>query len=307
MITIFCTPKNFEGIFDIIQKNAIRSWRYLSEDLEIIIFGKSKGSQEISNEIKGIHYPDVKCSKNGVPFLSDMLQKASDIASFNVLLFINSDIVLPKNSIEIFKKANRTKSKFLFVGHRWDMKVNNFINFKDPGKVAKFWKVSKSVSKKNSPAAIDYFLFRKNSLKRIPDFAIGRPGYDNWLIWYARRNFIPVIDISKEIEVIHQTHHYNFHNLKNDPKIVDRNKIPVDEDGLSNFKIHGKKVLNILDANYKMENGKISKKTSIDYIYRNVGKLPIIFPEFSIFFNIYKNFYRMFLYRDLNQDKSSKL
>ena len=41
MITIFCTPKNFEGIFDIVQKNAIRSWRYLSDDLEIIIFGKS--------------------------------------------------------------------------------------------------------------------------------------------------------------------------------------------------------------------------------------------------------------------------
>ena len=84
-------------------------------------------------------------------------------------------------------------------------------------------------------------MFKKNSLKRIPDFVIGRPGYDNWLIWYARRNFIPVIDISKEIEVIHQTHHYNFHNLKNDPKIVDRNKIPLDEDGLSNFKIHGQK------------------------------------------------------------------
>ena len=121
------------------------------------------------------------------------------------------------------------------------MKVNNFINFNDPVKVAKFWNVSKSVSKKNSPAAIDYFLFRKNSLKSIPDFAIGRPGYDNWLIWYARRNFIPVIDISKEIRVIHQTHHYNFHNLKNDPKIVDRNKIPIDEDGLSNLRYMDKK------------------------------------------------------------------
>ena len=130
-------------------------------------------------------------------------------------------------------------------------------------------------------------------LKSIPEFVIGRPGYDNWLIWYARRNFIPVIDISKEIKVIHQTHHFNFHNLNNDPKIVDRNKIPIEEDGLSNFKIHGKKVLNILDANYKMENGKILKKTSKDYIYRNLGKLPIIFPEFSIFLNIYKKLYRI--------------
>ena len=307
MITIFCTPKNFEGIFDIIQKNAIRSWRYLSEDLEIIIFGNSKGSQEISNEIKGVYHPDVKTSKNGVPLLSSMFQKANEIASFDVLLFINSDIILPMNFVEVFKKANQTKSKFLFVGHRWDLKVNNFITFDDPVKVAKFWKLSKTRSRKDSPAAIDYFLFRKNSLKSIPEFVIGRPGYDNWLIWYARRNFIPVIDISKEMEVIHQTHHFNFHNLRNDPKIVDRNKISIEEDGLSNLKIHGQRVLNILDADYKMENGKISKKTSKDYTYRNLGKLPIIFPEFSIFLNIYKKLYRMVLHRTFKLGKASKL
>ena len=144
MITIFCTPKNFEGIFDIIQKNAIRSWRYLSEDLEIIIFGKSKGSKEISNEIKGVYHPDVETSKNGVPLLSSMFQKANEIASFDVLLFINSDIILPMNFVEVFKKANQTKSKFLFVGHRWDLKVNNFITFDDPVKVAKFWELSKN-------------------------------------------------------------------------------------------------------------------------------------------------------------------
>ena len=302
MITIFCTPKNFEGIFDIIQKNAMRSWRYLSKDLEIIIFGKSRGVQEVSDEIKAIHCPEVKCSKNGVPLLSDMFKKANKIASFDVLLFINSDIILPKNFIDCFKKANQTNSKFLFVGHRWDLKVDNFINFYEPNTNIKFWKISKSKSKKHSPAAIDFFLFRKNSLRRIPDFVVGRPGYDNWLIWYARRNFIPVIDISKEIQVIHQIHHFNFHNLKNNPNIVDRNKIPIEQDGLSNFKLHGQKVLNILDANYKMENGKISKKKSKDYIYRNLGKLPIIFPEFSMFLNIYKKIYRMFLYNVFNSN-----
>ena len=59
----FLYPKNFEGIFDIIQKNAIRSWRHLSNDIEIIIFGDSKGAKEISDEVEGIYYPDVKCSK----------------------------------------------------------------------------------------------------------------------------------------------------------------------------------------------------------------------------------------------------
>ena len=40
--------------------------------------------------------------------------------------------------------------------------------------------------------------------KHIPDFAVGRMGYDNWLIWYARRKLIPVVDLSKQLKVIHQ-------------------------------------------------------------------------------------------------------
>ena len=99
MITIFGTPKNFEGIFKIIQINAIRSWRSLSKDIEIIIFGKSKGAQKIANEVSAIYYPNIKCSKNGVPLLSDLFHKANKIASFDILLFINSDILLPKRFI----------------------------------------------------------------------------------------------------------------------------------------------------------------------------------------------------------------
>ena len=92
MITIFCTPKNFEGIFNIIQTNAIRSWRYLSEDVEIIIFGKSEGAQKIANEVSAIYFPDVKCSKNGVPILSDQT-----LPSHNVMK--NRRITLPPGGV----------------------------------------------------------------------------------------------------------------------------------------------------------------------------------------------------------------
>ena len=297
MITIFCTPKNFEGIFDTIQRNAIRSWRHLSKDIEIIIFGNSKGAKKIANEVNGIYYPDVKCSNNGVPFLSDLFHKANIIASFEILLFINSDILLPEKIIGTIKIVNNKFSNFLLVGYRWDLEVKKLINFKKTSISSSFWKISESKSRKDSPAAIDYFIFRKNSLKKIPDFVIGRPGYDNWLIWYARRNFIPVIDISEEVKAIHQSHHFNFHNLKNDPKIYDRNKIPIEEDGLKNLKLHGEKVLNLLDADYFVSNGTVLKKRTKEYVYRNLGKLPIIFYEFSFFLNIYKKLYRMLLYK----------
>lgn len=92
--------------------------------------------------------------------------------------------------------------------------MEKLINFNEAAAESLFWEMSEMKSKKASPAAIDYFGFRKNSLKKIPDFVVGRPGYDNWLIWYARRNFMPVVDISEEVKVIHQSHHYNFHNLK---------------------------------------------------------------------------------------------
>ena len=88
MITIFCTPKNFDGIFNTIQKNAIRSWRQISKEIEIIIFGNSRGSKEISKEVNGIYYPDVKCSRNGVPILSDLFKKANKISSFDILLLL---------------------------------------------------------------------------------------------------------------------------------------------------------------------------------------------------------------------------
>ena len=51
MITIFSTHKNFEGIFNTIQINALSSWRALSTEIEIIIFGDSKGGKEAANEI----------------------------------------------------------------------------------------------------------------------------------------------------------------------------------------------------------------------------------------------------------------
>tara|TARA_Y100000591_G_scaffold261818_1_gene234648 strand:+ start:4805 stop:5713 length:909 start_codon:yes stop_codon:yes gene_type:complete len=299
MITIFCTPKNFEGIFKIIQINAIRSWRSLSKDIEIIIFGKSIGARKIANEVSAIYYPDVKCSKNGVPLLSDLFHKANKIASFDILLFINSDILLPKNILYPIKNINDKFSKFLLVGHRWDLKVEKLIDFNEEIAASSFWKMSEKESKKGSPAAIDYFVFRKNSLKKTPDFVVGRPGYDNWLIWYARRNFIPVVDVSEEVTAIHQSHHYNFHNLKNDPKIFDRDKIPLEEDGKKNMKLHGQKVLNLLDADFFFVNNKIEKKTSKDYVYRNLGKLSIIFPEFSFFLNIYAKLYRMFLFKSI--------
>ncbi|MBA65882.1 MAG: hypothetical protein CMG55_08795 [Candidatus Marinimicrobia bacterium] len=289
MITIFCTPKNFEGIFDVIQKNAIRSWRKVSSEIEIIIFGDSFGAKEIASEVNGIYYPKIKCSKNGVPFLSDLFDKANKISVNDTLMFINADIIIPKNIFDPIKIIRNQFQNFLSVGSRWDLDVDQSINFEKEDIVKLFWEKANNYSVRSSPAAIDYFIFNKNSIKKIPDFVIGRPGYDNWLLWYARRNLIPLIDLSNEIRVIHQNHHFNFHNIKQDPKIY------YEEDGLNNRKIHGNKVLNLLDANYELINGMINKKKSKEWFDRNLRSLPQIFPEISFVLKLYRKIYRKYL------------
>ena len=50
MITLFATPKNFTDIFNTIQLNALRSWRALSPEIQIIIFGDSDGSKQAAEE-----------------------------------------------------------------------------------------------------------------------------------------------------------------------------------------------------------------------------------------------------------------
>tara|TARA_S200000501_G_scaffold367155_1_gene403080 strand:- start:8469 stop:9314 length:846 start_codon:yes stop_codon:yes gene_type:complete len=280
MFTILTTAKDFDSNFKLIQVNAINSWRSLSEDIEIIIFGASKGVNEYSKIINATYIPKIKCTDSGIPLISDMIFQGTRRAKYDLLLLINADIILPNNFLDIIQILKNRKKKFLAIGHRWDMDVDEYINFNNPTETKNFWSLSIEVSKQHSCTGIDYFIFKKGTLKSLPDFAIGRFGWDNWILWYVRRRLIPLIDLSAEIKVIHQNHIYKKH-FKTD---IDKN-----------VKLGEEKGLNILDSNYLFKNGRITRNVSKSFINRNLGKLPKIFPEISIFLVLYKKIYKKFI------------
>jgi hypothetical protein len=43
----------------------------------------------------------------------------------------------------------------------------------------------------------------------MPDFAIGRAGWDNWMIYHARQQGWPVIDGTPDVMILHQNHDYS--------------------------------------------------------------------------------------------------
>jgi hypothetical protein len=62
------------------------------------------------------------------------------------------------------------------------------------------------------PQWIDYFVFPRHLLyQQVPPFAVGRPGYDNWLLWKVRSIGVPVVDVTRAVVAIHQNHDYSHH------------------------------------------------------------------------------------------------
>jgi hypothetical protein len=62
---------------------------------------------------------------------------------------------------------------------------------------------------RHKPSGSDYFIYPRACFKNIPDFAIGRAGWDNWMIFESRRQGWKTIDASEEIHIIHQNHDYS--------------------------------------------------------------------------------------------------
>ena len=280
MITLFATTKDFTGIYKTIQLNALKSWRSISNDIEIIIFGDSKGSEEAAEVVGAEYIPNVKCSDQGTPLLSDLFQQADKRAKYSILTFINADIILPENFFDEVMTVSKCFNKFLMVGHRWDMDVNDIIEFDNDNEQNNFWERVKIDSEKHVCTGIDYFVYKRNQWKKLPNFIIGRPGFDNRLIWKARRKLFPVVDGTESIQVVHQNHSVNkFYKVE----------------GEKNKKLHNKKTLNILDAPYSLFDGKVVKKKDMEFNIRNLHRLPRIFPEIAILLKIYRRLYKRFI------------
>ncbi|HAW58425.1 MAG TPA: hypothetical protein DCX03_05345 [Bacteroidales bacterium] len=205
MLTIFTIPKPFNGLINIIQRNAITSWLKLKPACEIILFGDEYGIEEISQELKVSHVKLVMKNDLGTPILGDVFHTVQRIASYDTIVYANSDIIFTQDLMQAIKKIKI--QSFLLCGQRWDLDVQEEIDFDNEPFLNNVIEQAKG-SKPLNLAAMDYFIFPRNSIK-MPAFTVGRPGWDSWLVYHMRAKKIPVIDATQEITVFHQNHDYS--------------------------------------------------------------------------------------------------
>jgi hypothetical protein len=204
MLTVFAVPKPFEGHIGVIQRNAIRSWKRLRPECQVILFGDEPGSRSAAAQSGIDHVPDVSLNDFGTPLLDSVFARAEREAVFDLLCYVNADIILPSDFPAVAARASEAADRFLLVGRVWDVEVGDELEHPD----AELRELAERDGELRPPVAIDYFVLRRGLIGPFPPFAVGRPAWDNWMIYRARRLRIPVIDATASALVIHQRHRY---------------------------------------------------------------------------------------------------
>jgi hypothetical protein len=208
LITLFSAPKPFTNPhIAMIQRNAIKSWTLLPNG-EVILLGEEIGLAEAARELGVKHIPNVKCNDSGTPLISSMFQLARENSNSELLCIINADIILMPDFVEAAKQVIKLKEEFVLLSQRWDLDVTAPLDF-TAGWERQLEAIVRTQGQLHRPAGSDFFLFPKSSYQDIPDFAIGRAGWDNWMIYKARKEKWSVIDCTPSVMIVHQNHDYS--------------------------------------------------------------------------------------------------
>lgn len=208
LITLFSAPKPFtDPHIAMIQRNAIKSWTLLP-DVEVILLGEETGLAEAARELAVKYLPNVARNESGTPLISSMFQLARENSNSGLLSIVNADMILVPDFVEAANQAVKLKDKFVLLSQRWDLDIVKPIEFTH-GWQETLRNTAYAAGSLHRPAGSDFFLFPKSCYTDVPAFTIGRAGWDNWMIYKARKEHWPVIDCTPSVMIVHQNHDYS--------------------------------------------------------------------------------------------------
>ena len=208
LVTLFSAPKPFtDPHIATIQRNAIQSWTLLS-DVEVILLGEETGLAEAAGELGVKHVRNVARNESGTPLISSMIQLARENSNSDMLCVINTDMILMSDFLEAARRSRLQRDKFVLLSQRWDLDITQPIEFTE-GWQGRLSSMVHRQGQLHRPAGSDFFLFPKSCYTDVPDFTIGRAGWDNWMIYKARKEGWSVIDFTPSVMIVHQNHDYS--------------------------------------------------------------------------------------------------
>jgi hypothetical protein len=211
MLTIFSTPKPFNGHSNVIQRNSLKSWTLLHPGVDVILFGNEEGAAEACKDLGVRHEPGVRRNDHGTKYLNYLFDRANEISRHDILCYANCDIMLTSDFRTALEVTSKAHLEFLMIGRRWDTNITEPWDFNQPEWDRHLRSLALLTGKRNGASWVDYFCFSRNLYYgKMPPFLIGRDGWDPWLIWFARKSAVPLVDVSRAVIAVHQNHDYAY-------------------------------------------------------------------------------------------------
>ena len=270
MLTIFAAPKPFRGHIAVIQRNAIRSWTLLQPPCQIILFGDEEGIAEVAAEFGLRHVPHVARTTFGTPLVSDVFTQAERASDHNLFCFLNSDIVLTSDFMRAIERVVEQKSRFLLVAHRWNLDVSDAFDFK-PDWEEELRRKVRTRGELGGPSSIDLFAFTRGVMGEIPPFALGRPRWDNWMLYRARSLRLPLIDATPVVMAVHQNHDYSHH-----PQGWHGTRHG--DEAVANEMLAGGAYFTLIDATHLLTPRGLRRTFDRAHLLRRCETLPVLYP-----------------------------
>lgn len=269
LLTIFTAPKPFtDPHIALIQRNAIRSWLALGEQVEVLLVGQEAGLAETAAELGVRHLPEVERNAYGTPLIRSIFDLARRHGSGSLLAYVNADIVLMPDFLAAAQAVSAQTARFLIVGQRWDLDVRRPLDF-GPGWDESLRDWLRAGGRLHPAGGSDYFIFPRACFEQVPAMAVGRAGWDNWMIYEGRRQGMAVIDATAAIQIIHQDHDYA-HLPQGQPHY----RLPETDE---NVRLGGGKltIFKLADASHTFAAGKLAR---LPLTWRRLRREVEIFP-----------------------------
>jgi len=273
-VIIFSSPKPRKANTEAVQISAFRSWRRIFPKARILLFGDGATWESFAHE-EGLQLAGpLPVGAEGGEVIRFLFEKTSKLAGDGLAMYLNSDILLDQSALTAVARLESLPGPWLASARRCCLAEWAGPALKEDEEWQRFYKRAREESVWGPACAMDMFLFRGISFEAMPPFLIGHRGWDNWMIFHARANRIPVIDLSHEMRAFHYDHDYSYAKGNSAPS---RRDGPLEE---ANLKMLGgeERLFHLGHATHELSHGTVRRCPSWGSLQRSMELWQIEHP-----------------------------
>jgi hypothetical protein len=286
-VILFSSPKPRLANTEAVQISAFRSWRHIFPKARILLFGDGETWESFALD-EGLELAGpLPLGAEGGEAIRFLFEKTSKLAGEGLAMYLNSDILLDQSAITAVSLLESLPGPWVASARRCCLAEWAGPALKQDEEWQRFYRRAREESIWGPACAMDMFLFRGLSFDAMPPFLIGHRGWDNWMIYYARSQNIPVIDVSADMRVIHCDHDYSY--AKGNQNFKQR---PQARENINLHLIGGDaKLFHLGHATHELRSGTLSPRAGWALRHRNMELWSLLHPEHEWWVRILKRLF----------------